>query len=257
MFMRNERRNAGRGVRAAERLLDCIARAQRAHVKKTREGFVVQGGAIDGAITVLRSPTDYVQWRTRLEWLEKQAASFLLGAPLIYSARVRSIANHRITDRALRLSFGLSLSMGHPLRQRFAAYLFLPGGNTVLQIPNGESIEAARDVTFLALGPAREERVWDGLVPVIEEACEHYSKRDDVKEELSSLARKRREALWYLDNLYMRREGFNDHLYGLPPEGTSGSAAITQEYRNCQRVLLERYSVRIELTPLSLGILSP
>lgn len=217
---------------------------------------MVQGGAIDGEIKISAAPTNHVQWETRLEWLEKQAASFLCNAPLVYSARVGNIAGHRVTQRALRLSFGLCLSVGRPLRQRFAAYLFLPGGKTELQVSQGESIEAARDVKFLSLPPAWVEPAWGKLVPLIEEACERYGGGDEVKEELISLARKRREALWYLDNLYMRREGYNDHLYGLPPKGTSGSAAITQEYQNCQRVVLERYSVRVEVTPLSLGILS-
>jgi hypothetical protein len=254
--MKKKLRSAGRGARAAERLLGCMARANGASLRAIGDGFIVHGGTFDGEIKVVASPTTHLEWRTRLEWLEKQAARFVLGAPLAYSAAMRSVAGQRASGLALRLSFGLSLSFGHPLRQRFSAYVFSSGRKPELRGAEGDSLENAKDVKLLLRAPVWVTKAWAKVVPLVEEACERYESRPDVQEELGRLAQRRRESLWYLHNLYNRREGFNDHIYGLPLGETSGSAAIAQEYQNCQLVVLRRYSVRIEVKALSLGVLS-
>src|SRR5262249_9158171 len=91
--------------------------------------------------------------------------------------------------------------------------------------------------------------------PLLQEACAKYLSQVDVQHAIVALAQRRKESLWDLDSLYQRREGSSDRIYGWPPAGSSGSARISQEYKNCQANLLRRFLVSVEITPLSLGVL--
>src|SRR5882762_2144755 len=136
--MKKELRSAGPGARAAERMLSYIARVKGANLRTVGDDFLLAGGPTTTEVRILASPANHSEWNTRFEWLEKQAASFLLKAPLIYSATLESIAGYRATGQALRLSFGLLLSLGQPLRQRFSAYVFLSGRKPELRVAEDE-----------------------------------------------------------------------------------------------------------------------
>jgi hypothetical protein len=248
--------SAGRGVRAAKRFLAHVARGNGAKLKTTGDDFILCGGNLNTDVRIPASPANYLEWNSRFEWLEKLAASFLLRAPLAYSARLRTVAG-QATGQALRLSFGLSLSLGQPLRKRFSAYVFSSGSKPQLFAPDDESIEELAEVKLLSQMPVWATKIRLELIPLLQEACEKYRSQVDVQEAIATLAKKRKESLWYLDNLYRRREGSHDRIYGWPPVGSSGSAAISQEYKNCQANILRRFSVSIEIMPLSLGVLSP
>jgi hypothetical protein len=249
----------GLGVHAAKRLLDHVARANSAKLQAKGADFALSGGRIGSEIRIMTSPTSHAEWNDRFEWLEKQAASFLLRVPLTYSATVRWSAGRRGAGDALRLSFGLSLSLGQPLRRRFCAYVFSSGKKPQLLFSAGSAENFDRagflNVELLTQMPAWATKLRAEFVPMIQEAYVTYRNRLDVQGEITALAQKRKEALWYLDSLYQRSQGSPDRIYGWPPVGAIGSAAIAQEFQNCQANVLRRFAVDIEVTPLSLGVL--
>lgn len=254
--MKKTLRSDGPGARAAKRLLDHLARANGAKLQTKGGEFVLAGGRIGREVRIVTSPTNHAEWNDRFEWLEKQAASFLLKAPLTYSATVRWPAGRREAGHVLRLSFGLSLSLGRPLRRRFSAYVFSSGKKPQLFAFEDESVERTEHVELVRQLPAWVAKLRDEFVPVIHQACATYRDRADVQEEITALAQKRKEALWHLDSLYQRSEGSPDRIHGWPPMGAIGSAAIAQEYQNCQASVLRRFAIGIEVAPLSLGLLS-
>jgi hypothetical protein len=173
-----------------------------------------------------------------------------------YSATVRWPAGRREAGHVLRLSFGLCLSLGQPLRRRFSAYVFSSGKKPQLFVSEDEPVERSERVELVTELPAWTAKLRREFVPVIHQACAAYRDQADVQEEITGLAQKRKEALWHLDSLYQRSEGFPDRIHGWPPMGAIGSAAIAQEYQNCQANILRRFAIGIEVAPLSLGLLS-
>jgi hypothetical protein len=254
--MKKTAHSDGPGVPAAKRLLDLVARANGAKLQAKGGDFALSGGRIGSEVRIMTSPTSHAEWNDRFEWLEKQAASFLLRAPLTYSATVRWPSGVREARHALRLSFGLSLSLGQPLRRRFSAYVFSSGKKPKLFASEDDSAESSDRVELLTQMPAWAAKLRAEFVPVIQEACATYRDRADVQQEIAVLAQTRKEALWHLDTLFQRSEGSPDRIHGWPPMGAIGSAAIAQEYQNCQGNILRRFEVHIEVTPLSLGLLS-
>jgi hypothetical protein len=233
-----------------------VARANDAKLQAKGGDFALSGGRIGSEVRIMASPTSHAEWNDRFEWLEKQAASFLLRAPLTYSASVRWPAGKREAGHSLRLSFGLSLSLGQPLRRRFCAYVFSSGKKPKLFASEDDPVGSSDRAELVNQMPAWVAKLRAEFVPVIQEACASYRGRADVQLEIAALAQKRKEALWHLDALFQRSEGSPDRIHGWPPIGAIGSAAIAQEYQNCQGNILRRFAIHIEVTPLSLGLLS-
>lgn len=255
--MKEKHQLIGSGCQAAENLLTCIAEKANARLKSDEDGFVLHFTTNGKRILIAHNPNsnEFELWKDRLLWLDKQAAIYLNNAPLLYSALWENTKQPSKDKKVLRFAFGLSLSIGRPLRRRYTAIFSLPDRRILLSNENELSPSSASSGNVISGLPNWAEEGFELLVPKIEEASRTYSSLPEVQQHLSELARARKNELWQLDHLYKRKQGLNDKLYGFPIAGEMGSAAIRAEIMNCQKLILERYKVRIILEPLSLGIL--
>lgn len=200
------------------------------------------------------APDEQAQWETRLKWVEKQAAVYLLGAPILYGIEWNAKGSQHSAFRALRLSIGLSLSMGKPHPKRYSCIL-RHGKKDVSVIEGGQLPNITRgDKLLLTSLPSWAEKELHRFAPAVLEACELFQKRSQVQVATSDLNEKFTIELSDLDRLYRRKQGTNDKLYGLPLAGAEGSVAIEAELRRLQAVVLERYRVKLRLRILSLGV---
>jgi hypothetical protein len=200
---------------------------------------------------VAYAPEEQIEWETRLKWVEKQSAVYLLGAPILYGIQWHG---KRSAVRALRLSIGLSVSIGPPHPQRYSCIL-QSGKKDILVFEGGRkpNLTGGNQLLLTSL-PTWAANELGRFVPAVLNACELFRKRDEVQVATASLDEQFKVELSDLDRLYRRKQGTNDKLYGLPSIGTEGSVAIEAELRRLQSIVLERYRVRLRLRILSLGV---
>jgi len=200
------------------------------------------------------APKEQADWESRLKWVEKQSAVYLLGAPILYGIQWDAKAGKRSAVRALRLSIGLSLSLGQPHPRRYTCTLkrgerdiFVAEGGHLPKVTGGNKL-------LLTSLPGWAENELERFAPAVLAACELFQKRPEVQVATSTLDEKFTTEMSDLERLYRRKQGTNDRLYGLPPVGREGSVAIEAELRRLQSVVLERYRLRLRLRVLSLGV---
>jgi hypothetical protein len=199
-------------------------------------------------------PKEQVDWELRLRWVEKQLAVYLLGAPILYGIQWEGKGRKRSAMRALRLSIGLSLSIGQPYPRRYTCTLkhresdvFVAEGGHLPKVTGGNKL-------LLTTLPDWAENELERFAPAIVTACELFQKMPEVQVATSALEEKFNIEWSDLDRLYRRKQGTNDRLYGLPAAGREGSVAIEAELRRLQSIVLERYRLRLRLRVLSLGV---
>jgi hypothetical protein len=199
-------------------------------------------------------PEEQAQWESRLKWVEKQSAAYLLGAPILYGLEWNAKRRKTSNVRALRLSIGLSLSMGASHPKRYTCILKHGDKNVFVgeggHLPN---VTGANKLLLTSL-PAWAEKELERFAPAVLTACELFQKRAEVQVATATLDEKFTTELSDLDRLYRRKQGMNDRLYGLPAAGTEGSVAIEAELRRLQGIVLDRYHIRLRLRVLSLGV---
>lgn len=200
------------------------------------------------------APKEQVDWELRLKWVEKQLAVYLLGAPILYGIQWERKRGKRLAMRALRLSIGLSLSIGQPHPKRYTCTLkhresdiFVAEGGHLPKGTGGNKL-------LLTNLPDWAENELERFAPAILKACELFQKRPEVQVATSTLHEKFNTEWSDLDRLYRRKQGTNDRLYGLPAVGREGSVAIEAELRRLQSIVLERYRLRLRFRVLSLGV---
>ena len=198
------------------------------------------------------SPRQQTEWHTRLKWVEKQAAVYLIDPPVLYGIQWKD--GKKPNTRALRLSIGLSLSMGQPHPKRYTC--ILKHGKKDVTVGEGGRLAKITGGTKLRLTslPAWAEKELEKFPAAVRRACEVFEKRDEVQLARSKLEQKFQTELSDLDRLYRRGQGTNDKLYGLPPADVEGSLAIEAELRRLQSIVLDRYRIKIRLRVLSLGV---
>lgn len=175
----------------------------------------------------------------------------LLSPAILYAVSNNGGASER---SALRLSLGLTLSVGPSLPARYTIVLRRSGRSCAVLENDDLVLKGRKPFTLIAL-PKWALSHLPILAEGVVEACEKFKVRPEVKSALQALADGRRQELANLDNLYRRRAGSNDRLLGLPELDTDGSLAIEAELREKQRLVLERYGVQIRFHLLSLGII--
>lgn len=197
------------------------------------------------------SPTTQRAWATRLKWVEKQCAIFLLNAPILYGVTWNR-GNPR--DRALRVSVGLSLSLGPALQCRYTFVLF--HGTNEIRFSQGGELEIGNGLEQpISKLPTWAHSDFPKLASAISRSAEYFQERAAVQNAVRRLGLQRREELTNLDHLYRRRQRGNARLYGFASPGTAGSASVEAELRRLQNTVLQRYTVVTRVRLLTLGIL--
>jgi hypothetical protein len=154
----------------------------------------------------------------------------------------------------LRLSVGLSLSVGEPLSRRYVVTLERGARQAAIEEGGQLPADAGAQTAILSTLPRWVEQSMKELSSGVLEACEKYQVLPDVQSAIRRLGEKRRTELAQLEHLYARRQGSERHLYGLPEPGTEGSASIEAEQRRLQQIVFARYTVQIRIRMLSLGL---
>ena len=199
------------------------------------------------------SPNCQEEWESRLKWVEKQSAVYLVHAPVLYGVQWQTTAG-RPRVRALRLSIGLSLSVGQPFPKRYTCSV-ISGKKDISVVEGGELPQLAGGKRWLLTAlPSWTQKELEKLITGVLRACDLFGNQSEVQDALPKLSEKLSDELSHLDALYRRKQGTNDRLYGLPPFGTEGSAAIEAELRRLQKTVLERYRSKVRLRVLSLGV---
>lgn len=249
--MKNKRPPNGRIDLVIDELLDSMIGPLGGSCIHVREGVKLSIPGDANVQLVCYAPTTQDQWTTRLKWVEKQAAILVLNAPILYRVKWSSKNSNR---HCLRLSVGLSLSVGSPLPKRYTCVI-AHGSDEIrfsergaLTIDGGEEVGLARVPSWVT---ADLPKLGAGVLA----ACDHFRQHSDVQNTLRKLGIDRRVELTNLDHLYRRKQGANARLYGFATPGTEGSASIEAELRNLQNIVLQRYAVAIRIRFLSLGIL--
>jgi hypothetical protein len=231
-----------------------VARAGGACIKEPA-GLHISFPDKQGSEFVAYVPSDSVAWETRLRWVEKQSAIFLLNAPVLYGVKWEGRKSKKSPDKVLRVSAGLSLSFGPPLPKRYT--LILKHGQEMAPIVEGAYLplgKTGKPARLTGL-PKWAETDLKHLAKALLQTCEIFQSREDVQKAVLALGEGRREELTNLERLYRKRGGANERLYGLAPISTEGGSALEAEHRRLQNIVLQRYSVGVEVRILSLGIL--
>ncbi len=182
--------------------------------------------------------------------LAKSAALVLLNRSLYYTVGKPG------SDATLRLSAGLSLTIGPALAQRYVVTLRRGTSHTTIEQGGEPRLEEQAQAAVLTTLPKGLEPDLVTLAQGVLEACELFRAREEVTAALSVIGRKRRAELVGLEQLYARRRGSQQRLYGFPEPGTEGSTAIEAELRRLQRIVLDRYAVSVRVRILSLGVIA-
>jgi hypothetical protein len=205
-------------------------------------------------VFVAYTPANQRELETRLKWVEKQAARFLISPPVLYGITRRAKNSGRSAKKELRLSVALSLSVGPPCPQRYSLVKRLGVRQpTILEegnVPLGSVVEELKLRTL----PDWAKPELPKLAQAALSACDTFRKKPEIETSLLALGESQRAELTYLERLYQRKKGANDRLYGLAESGTQGSYAIEAELRRLQNSVLERYSVRVLMRVLSIGV---
>jgi hypothetical protein len=222
-------------------------------IKRPRSG--PRGPATDafllavGARDVPRDPDDEDSWKHRLDAVEKRIATTLQQPPVLYSMVSASAARN-----TLRLSVGLSLSIGVPQRRRYAIYVEQGAGAVIAE---GDSLPADDPASaFLTNLPSWADAEMAKGARAILDACARYELLSDVQAAIARLSEARHAELTSIESLYARRPGTDQKLYGMRERGTEGSASVEAEHRRLQQLALERYAVQVRVRVLSVGVLS-
>jgi hypothetical protein len=249
---RKPRRQTGPGTPAIDDFVNKMVSFGGGSVTRQAEGLRISFPK-EADRSIAYTPKDQAEWELRLKWVEKQAAVYLLGAPVLYGVEWKSKTAKKANVRALRLSIGLSLSLGpaHPRRYTCTVIqgekkIFVGEGGHLPNLP-GTRLE----LTSL---PRWAEKELGRFPEAIETSCEMFEKRTEVQHATGELREKFNTEFSDLDRLYRRNQGTDDRLYGLSAAGTDGSIAIEAELRRLQSIVLDRYRVRIRLRVLSLGV---
>jgi hypothetical protein len=206
-------------------------------------------------IVVSRDPADPDEWKVRFERVEKQAAIILRNPPVVISMVWPTRKAAKPARALLRLSVGLSLSVGEPLVRRYAVTLEQGARQAAIEQGGLLPSETGAQTAILSTLPRWVEQSTKALSRGTLEACNRYQVLPDVQQALRRLGERRRTELAQLEHLYARRQRSEGQLYGLPEPGTEGSASIEAEQRRLQRIVFDRYRVRVRVRMLSLALL--
>jgi hypothetical protein len=250
-FMKNKRPPNGRIDRVIDELLGSMVGQLGGSCIHVREGLKLSIPGDVNAEIVCYAPSTQDEWTTRLKWVEKQAAIFLLNAPILYRVKWSGKNSNR---RGLRLSVGLSLSVGVPLPKRYTCVMTHGSDEIRFSERGALSVDGGSEVGSAGL-PSWVTADLSKLGTGVLAACDHFRQHSDVQNSIRKLGVDRRAELTNLDHLYRRKQGANARLYGFPTPGSEGSASIEAELRNLQNIVLQRYAVGIRIRFLSLGIL--
>jgi hypothetical protein len=251
--MKNKRLLNGPGDLVIEQLLSGMVAQLGGSCERKQEGLRLSFPDVPGTEFVHYSPANQQDWTTRLKWVEKQAAIFLLNAPLFYGVNWSGVGKKKSGSEGLRLSVGLSLSVGRPVPKRYTC--FLKRGKNEVRVAQGGSLSlgSGQEAT-LAVLPTWAEDDLPKLASGVLAACIQYRASPEVQSAIVKLGDKRRTELADLERLYKTKQGANDHLYGLPAFETEGSASIEAEARMLQNTVLSRYEVAVRVRVLTLGV---
>ena len=252
--MKNKHHQNGPGDLVIEQLLSGMVAELGGSCEREQEGLRLSFPDVSGSEFVRYSPMNQQEWTTRLKWVEKQAAIFLLNAPLFYGVNWSGVKKRKSGNEGLRLCVVLSLSVVRPAPKRYNCFL-RRGGNEVRVAQGGYlPLEKGKQATLTVLPPWAEAHL-PKLASGVLAACIRYRARPEVQGAIVTLGDKRRTELTDLERLYKTKQGANDHLYGLPAFETEGSASIEAEARVLQNTVLSRYEVAVRVRVLTLGVL--
>ena len=192
------------------------------------------------------------EWITRLKWVEKQSAIFLLHAPIVYNLKQKTTSEHSTTTKKIiRLSFALSLSIGLPCYKRYTV-IFVHGERSAklmkdISIPHSYNSEMLHLEKF----PKWALNDIPKLIKEISKAFDHFKMSEEVKSHLLLLGKKRKVEFDNLEELYPLKKGSYNKILGLSV--LENHSSVETEVQRLQRIIMLRYSVEIQFRILSLG----
>ena len=250
--MRKRPHRTGSGDHAIDEFVEGVVNANNGSVTKEATGLRISFPDEKPSL-IAYAPKHQGDWESRLKWVEKQAAVYLLHAPILYGIQWEA-KSRKAPVRVLRLSLGLSLSMGQPHPKRYTCILKV--GKAQAKVAEGGHLpEVTGGTRWLLTGlPVWAQNELQKFPPAVLRACDLFRNGNEVQVAFSNLGKQFSDELSYLDGLYRRKQGTNDKLYGLPTPGTEGSASIEAELRRLQNTVLERYRLKLRLRILSLGV---
>jgi hypothetical protein len=252
---KSKRQPNGPGDRAIDHFLRTVAALDGGSVVAKDDRLRIDFWDDRPSVVVRRDPADSDEWKVRFEHVEKQAAIILRNPPVVYSMVCRTRGAAKPARALLRLSVGLSLSVGEPVSRRYVVTLEQGARQAAIEEGGLLPTESGAQTAILSTLPRWVEQSMKGLSRGVLEACIRYQMLPDVQSAIQRLGEKRRTELAQLEHLYARRQGSEGQLYGLPEPGTEGSASIEAEQRRLRQLVFDRYTVRVRARILSLGLL--
>lgn len=253
--MKSKRRLSGPGDRAIDRFLRAIVALDGGVVLEENDSLRINFKGGRPADRVKREPSSPEEWKTRFERLEKQAAIVLCNPPVLYSMMWPTRNATRSAKAMLRLSIGMSLSLGAPLSRRYVVMLVRGARQATIEEGSLLPPTAGAQTTLLSVLPSWAEQSMMTLSGAVLEACGKYQLLPEVQNAVRGITERRRTELAGLEHLYARRQGSDGRRYGLAEAGIEGSASIEAEQSRLQRIVLSRYAVQVRVRVLSLGLL--
>jgi hypothetical protein len=207
------------------------------------------------ALLIASEPHDRDQWCDHLRVVERAAARQLTSAPVGFTALIPAASRKRATKTVVRFAFGLSLSMGRRLRQRFTSYVHDGKGAPLLQTGSDALFSLHPDIGPLDVKRKDLGNALPALLSAAAEAQETYRKDPRVIEEIERLRKNYEQEYQSLDTLYTINSGQDARLLGTRSTDLRNEDATEAEYVGRLEDLTDRYRPRVILEPLTLGII--
>ncbi|MBI2839440.1 MAG: hypothetical protein HYX75_14085 [Acidobacteria bacterium] len=206
-------------------------------------------------MVVVSEPGDQDEWRDRLRLVERAAARQLTCAPIGFAATLPAASKQSPLSTVVRLAFGLSLSLGYRLRQRFTAYFLVNEGQHFLQTGDDPLFMLGAIVGPLDLKRSELRMALPTLLAAVGEAQESYRHDSPIVAEVDRLRQNYAQDLQCLERLYTTNSGKDARLLGQAPKGLKGDDAIEAEYVARLEDLVDRYRPRVIFEPLTIGVI--
>jgi hypothetical protein len=252
---KNKRHPNGLGDHAIDCFLSALTALEGGRVVAEDDQLRIKFRLPRPSVIVKRNPADPDEWRIRFENIEKRAAIILGNPPVVYSMVWPTSKPAKHGRAVLRLSVGLSLSVGEPLSRRYVVTLTKDARQASIVEGGLPPAETGATTAILSTLPRWAEQRVKELSHAVLEACDLYQGLPAVRSAMNTLGERRRTELAQIEHLYARRQKSKGQLYGLPEPGTQGSASIEAEQRRLQQIVFERFTVQVRVRMLSLGIL--
>lgn len=252
-----------------ERWLAALAEYLDATVEPREAGWVIAGNSIawnrffegiavhgesNHPLFIATKPEGPQQWLDHLRIVERAAAQQITSAPVAFKATVQPALRMRGVKTVVRLAFGLSLSLGNSLRQRFTATVTAGETRATLTAGDDGLFDLAPEITTPDLNRQDLHHALPALLSAVVDAETVYRRDAGVIAELDRLREAYVDEFQSLASIYTINSGRDARLLGMESQERKGEDAIEGEYVARLEDLENRYRPGIRLDVLTIGV---